>query len=177
MNKINLTTRERLQLRTKLRQARDVHVYRRTLAILDYDRGEPVSAVAQLLGVSRQSVYNWIVRFQEQSGAAGLIDAPRSGRPARAGETFDVQLSILLMLSPERFGYHARHWTVRLLQDQLRQNTGEEYSDDTIRRSLHRLGFVWKRPRYVLAPDPEREKKTPNSPRPVWFTQAQRRAG
>jgi transposase len=169
MSKAKLTTRERRQLRTKLRQVRDARLYRRVLAMLEYDRGEPVSAVAELLGVSRQSVYAWIARFQERGGAAGLSTVPRSGRPPRTGETFDVLLTTLLMLSPERFGYHATHWTIRLLRDQLRQNTDEEYSDDTIRRGLHRLGYVWKRPRYVLAPDPEREKKTPNSPRPVWF--------
>lgn len=177
MSKVKLTARERRQLRSKLQQAHDVHLYRRTLAMLDHDRGEPVSAVAQLLGVSRQSIYNWIPRFEKRGGAAGLSTAPRSGRPARAGEIFDVLLHTLLMLSPAQSGYHATHWTVRLLRDQLRQNTGEDYSDDTIRRGLHRLGFVWKRPRYVLAPDPAREKKTPNSPRPVWFAQAQRRAG
>jgi transposase len=68
-------------------------------------------------------------------------------------------LQTLLILSPEWFGYYATHWTVPLLKNQLRQNTGEEYSSDTIRRWLHELGYVWKRPRYVLAPDPEREKK------------------
>jgi len=37
--------------------------------------------------------------------------------------------------------------------------TGILYSSDTIRRRLHELDYVWKRPRYVLALDPEREKK------------------
>jgi hypothetical protein len=32
---------------------------------------------------------------------------------------FGTVLRTLLMLSPERFGYHATHWTVPLLQDQL----------------------------------------------------------
>ena len=172
MSKAKLTTRERRQMRAKLRQARDARLFRRTLAMLECDCGEPVSAVAELLGVSRQSVYNWIARFQEQGGPAELNDAPRSGRPARADETFDVLLRTLLMLSPERFGYHATHWTVRLLRDQLRKNLEQDYSDDTIRRGLHRLGYVWKRPRYVLVPDPEREKKTPNSPRPLWLAKA-----
>lgn len=31
-----------------------------------------------------------------------------------------------------------------------------------------RLGYVWRRPRYVLMPDPEREKKTPNSLHAPW---------
>jgi transposase len=172
MSKAKLTPRKRQQMHTKLRQTHDVRLYRRMLAMLECDRGAPISAVAEVLGVSRQSVYNWIARFGERGDVAELSDAPRSGRPARAGKVFDVLLQALLVLSPERFGYHATHWTVRLLQDQLRLNTGEKYSDDTIRRGLHRLGYVWKRPRYVLALDPEREKKTPNSSRPAWFAQA-----
>jgi transposase len=63
-----------------------------------------------------------------------------------------------MMISPERCGYHATHWTVPLLQDQVRQNLGIQCGQVTIRRCLHRLGYVWKRPRYVLAPDPQREK-------------------
>jgi transposase len=106
-----------------------------------------------------------------------LSDAPRSGRPTRAGEVVNVSLQTLLILSPEWFGYYATHWTVPLLKNQLRQNTGEEYSPDTIRRRLHALGYVWKRPPYVLAPDPEREKKTQNSPRSVWFAPAERCVG
>lgn len=172
MSKVTLTAKERREIRAKLRKTRDARLYRRLLAVLESDRGTSVSEIAELLGVSSQSVYNWIARFRERGDASELSDAPRSGRPARAGEMVDVLLRTLLMLSPERLGYHVTHWTVPLLQDQLRQNTEERYSPDTIRRSLHRLGYVWKRPRYVLAPDPEREKKTPNSPRRVWFAQA-----
>jgi len=177
VSKVKLKASQRREMRTKLRQTRDARLYRRLLAVLESDRGASVSKIAELLGVSCQSVYNWIARFQKRSDAAELSDAPRSGRPARAGEVADVLLQTLLMLSPERLGYHATHWTVPLLQDQLRQNTGEQYSSDTIRRRLHRLGYVWKRPRYALAPDPQREKKTPNSLRRVWFAQAQCCAG
>jgi putative transposase len=177
MNTVNLTARERRQLRTALRQTRDAGLYRRLLAVLEFDRGATISEIAELLGVSYQSVCNWLVRFQGRGDATQLSDAPRSGRPARAGEVVDILLRMLLKLSPEWSGYHATHWTVPLLQDQLRQYTGEDYSSDTVRRSLHRLGYVWKRPRYILAPDPEREKKTPHSPRPVWLAPAQRGAG
>lgn len=177
MSTAKLMASERRQLRRQLQQTRDARLYRRLLAVLECDRGTPPGTVAELLGVSRQSVYNWIARFWECGDASKLRDAPHPGRPARANDVFDLLLQTLLMLSPERFGYHATHWTVRLLRDQVRQNTGQIYSDDTIRRGLHRLGYVWKRPRYVLMPDPQREKKTPNSARPVWFASAQRCAG
>lgn len=172
-----LSGRERRQVREQLRRTHDVRWYRRLLAILEYDRGEPVSSIAQRLGVSRKSVHGWLARFRKQRYANALCDAPRTGRPAKTDETFDAVLRSLLMLSPERCGYRAQHWTVRLLRDQLRKDLDQEYSDDTVRRSLHRLGYVWKRPRYVLAPDPEQEKKTPNSARRVWFARAQRGTG
>lgn len=136
--------------------------------MLECERGMPVRDVAELLGVSRQSVYNWIGRAHERNDVDQLCDAPRSGRPAKTGRMFDALLPILLKLPPTTFGYQATYWTVPLLKDQLQQNLEQEYSDDTIRRGLHRLGYVWKRPRYVLMPDPAREKKTPNSAHPLW---------
>src|SRR4051812_16154126 len=177
MSEAKLSKRERRQIRERLRQTCDARHYRRLLAILEHDEGMPIVDIARQLNVSRQSVHSWFAWYHEQRHVDDLCDAPRSGRPARANDAFDVVLRTLLMLSPERFGYHATHWTVRLLRDQLRQNLEQEYSDDTIRRSLHRLGYVWKRPRYVLVPDPEREKKTPNSPRRVWLAGAQRGVG
>jgi Winged helix-turn helix len=70
----------------------------------------------------------------------------------------------LLAGTPTARGYYAVNWTVPLLQEELRHGTGDRFADDTIRRELHRLGYVWKRPRYVLDPDPELEKKTADLP-------------
>jgi transposase len=169
MSKAMLTKKERRLMREKLRCTSDAREHRRLLGILDSDQGVPIVDIAQRLNVSRQSVYNWIARFRSQKTAEDLCDAPRSGRPMCADEAFDILLQTLLMLSPQRFGYHAMRWTVRLMRDQLRKNLERDYSDDTIRRGLHRLGYAWKRLRYVLMPDPQQEKKTPNSPRRLWF--------
>src|SRR3954454_21577038 len=52
------------------------------------DEGSDVAAVAELLQVSRQTVYNWLSRFQERAQLdlrARLLDAPRLGRPRTAG--------------------------------------------------------------------------------------------
>jgi transposase len=79
-------------------------------------------------------------------------------------EDAQALLQELLTFSPVQRGYYAVNWTVPLLQEELRHATGTCLSDDTIRRELHRLGYVWKRPRYVLDPDPGLEKKTANLP-------------
>ena len=56
------------------------------------------------------------------------------------------------------------NWTVPLLRAYFHDQADCWLSEDTIRRQLQRLGYVWKRYRYVLPPDPEREKKTRHPP-------------
>ena len=52
MRKMKLTASQRRMIRTRLRQTHDVGVYRRLLAVLEFDRGTAVRAIAELLGVS-----------------------------------------------------------------------------------------------------------------------------
>jgi hypothetical protein len=54
------------------------------------------------------------------------------------------------------------HNKVVLLQGEIERCSGQRLSDDTLRHELDRLGYVWKRSRYVLDPDPQRQKKTNN---------------
>ena len=90
MRKMKLTANQRRKIRTRLRQTDDVWLYRRLLAVLEFDRGTAVSATAALLGVSCQSVYKWIARFEQGGGGCELSDAPRLGRPPRIGELINV---------------------------------------------------------------------------------------
>lgn len=177
MNEAKLSAVEQRRLLETLRHTHDVRLYRRTLAVLECGRGKGVVEVAQSLHVTRQSVHNWVSHFHQAGQATALSDAPRSGRPRHAGEAVDTQLQVLMPLPPERFGYHATHWTVPLLQQQVRQSLGTACSAATLRRCLHRLGYVWKRPRYVLAPDPQREKKASYPDRARQLAKAQRDAG
>lgn len=159
MNIEKLTAKERRQLTTLLRQTHDARWYRRVLAVLEASSGKSVVEIADMLRVSRQSVYNWIEDFRHTRDVRTLADSPRSGRPCCWNEEAESVLQALLKDSPQHLGYFATQWTVPLLQEQLWHGIGEHYSGLTIRRSLHRLGYVWKRARYVLTPDPEREKK------------------
>ena len=164
MSRLNLTTWQRRRLRRQLTETRLSRIHRRALAVLEFDRGKPVADIARMLQVSRQSVYNWIGAYCDAHDPADLVDAAHVGRPHLLDEDGAVLLHFLLDCSPQDFGYFATNWTVPLLQEHLQHTTGRHLSDDTIRRGLHRLGYEWKRPRYVLAPDPEREKKTADSP-------------
>jgi transposase len=177
MSEMNLTRWQRLRLRRQLKRTRDARVYRRTLALLDYDRGESVSPIARRLGVTRQSVYNWVAGYAQAPDPERLGDASRSGRPSLWTDDLRAVFQALVEQTPDQLGYFAVNWTVPLFQDALAEHTGQRPSDDTIRRELDRLGYVWKRSRYVLDPDTEREKKTPDSPEHPQPAATQRRVG
>jgi putative transposase len=162
MSQFRLEPVQRRRLRGLLHETSDLNTYRRCLALLEVDSGRTVADVARSLGVTRQSVHNWIARFGESGRAEALADRYGGGRPTSL-EGDDVEgLVALLGHSPQHLGSPAANWTVPLLREHLRRSIGAEVSEPTVRRQLRRLGYVWKRPRYVLDPDPEREKKTPD---------------
>jgi transposase len=163
MSRLKLKYRERRRLRQELKAASDARTYRRILAVLELDRGRSAIDIAAMLGVARQSVHDWAAAFARGPNPSALADDNRSGRPPLLSQRAEAHLSILMGQSPQDLGYPHTDWTVPLLQQELEKGLGLRPSDETVRRGLRRLGFVWKRPRYVLEPDPEREKKTADS--------------
>lgn len=164
MNRWRLTQTQRRRLQRQLQQTRDARVYRRTLALLEYNRGRSATDIAVSLGVTRQSVHHWIAASLQGQNPYALVDAHRSGRPRLCSPARQALLRALLETTPDQLGYFAVNWTVPLLQEQIEHQTGTRLSEDTIRRELQRQRYVWKRFRYVLQPDPDTEKKTLSAP-------------
>jgi transposase len=129
------------------------------MAVLQVLGGASPQQVARLMGVSRGSVYGWLRRLSQQGEAEALADRERSGRPPLLSTRELKHLRWLLSHSPQEFGFFCTEWTVAVLRTQLQREGGPQVSEDTLRTALHQLGYVWKRPRYSLEPDPEREKK------------------
>jgi transposase len=177
MNSVQLTASQRRTLRAQLRPAADASYYRRLLAILELDRGKAVAEVAALLQVTRQSVYNWARSFEACPEPATLRDRYGVGRPSAWTEGLEALLLASLEQRPDELGYDGVNWTVPLLREHLYRRGSRWLSDDTIRRELDRLGYVWKRCRYVLPPDPEGEKKTRHPAAAAGLAAAQCQAG
>jgi transposase len=179
MEPVTLTAWQRRRLQQQLRATLDARLYRRTLAVLEVARGEPVASVARCLGVTSRAVYHWLGAYAHDHDPAALRDGDRPGRPALlTAPDRDLLRELLLARSPQDLGYFATEWTVPLLQDYLAHRTGRRPSGDTIRRELGRQGFVWKRSRYALAPDPELGgKKAADSPADPAPAAAQRNPG
>ena len=177
MSQFQLESKQRRQLRRLLHGTSDLNTYRRCLALLEVDAGRAVADVARSLGITRQSIHNWIGRLREASRAEALVDRYGGGRPPLLGDEDRKRLVALLCHSPQHLGSPAANWTVPLLCEHLGFATGVRVSEPTMRRLLHRLGYVWKRPRYVLEPDPERGKKTTDHPQAAGAARYDRHPG
>ena len=164
MSRLHLRASQRRRLEHVLRTARDAGLFRRVLAILEVDSGRSIAETARLLRTSRVTVYHWIGRFQRTRDPTSLVDHRGGNRPSVWDEELQGVLRASMGHRPEPFGYQAVEWTVPLLGEHLALWCGVRPSASSIRRQLHALGYVWKRPRYVLDPDPEREKKKANPP-------------
>ena len=177
MSRLNLTSRERRALQQQLARTLDARILRRTLAVTEFDRGRSVQQIAMMLGVTRQSIYNWLETYRQSRDPKALNDQSGRGRPRSLDEEEERLLESFLAASPQDFGYPHANWTRVLLGDMLEEVTGNKVSPDTLWRAIRRLDYVWKRPRYDLLPDPEQEKKTSNSPPNPGFARTERGVG
>jgi transposase len=149
---LRLTVRDRETLGGAARHGPDARATRRALALLDLDAGEPVTRVAERYRVSRSTVYEWVARWGDTDRPRDdrLRDADRSGRPPVTRDAAEAALAELMPTAPTDHGYRHPAWTTPLLLAHLRRQ-GVEASAATVRRALHRLGYRWKRPRFVLS--------------------------
>ena len=149
---LRLTARDREALAEKARSSTAARETRRALALLDLDAGEAPTRVAQRYRVGRSTVYEWAARWHDTDRPRGerLRDAERPGRPPDTRDAAEDVLAELMPTAPTAHGYRHPAWTTPLLLAHLRRQ-GVEASDTTVRRALHRLGYRWKRPRFVLS--------------------------
>lgn len=153
-----LSPMERTALETAAASARRTRRWRRYQAVLLLADGQTPSTIAAALGCSLSSVYGWAMAWR-RAGLAGLQERPHGGGVVPLVDRAGPLLEALLTADPQARGHLAAGWTVPLLRAELRA-AGHPVSERTIRRSVHRLGYRWKRPKYVLGrPDPAYAEK------------------
>ena len=115
---------------------------------------ESAQQVAARLGVTRQTIYNWVTRFQER-GRVELIqrvaDAPRAGRPRTALGVIEPLIDTVIHGDPRDLGYRSTVWTAPLLVEYLRKTHQVDVSCSSVRNAIAHLRIRWKRPRHNLA--------------------------
>jgi hypothetical protein len=72
MSRLQLTSWQRRRLQRQLRETADARLFRRTIAVLEFDHGRPAQDIARLLGVTRQSIYHWVEAYTQTRDPASL---------------------------------------------------------------------------------------------------------
>lgn len=151
---LKLTSEERDTLEAAMRSHLSSKEFQRAQALLLLDESEPVADNADLLRVSRQTIYNWVERFQQRRSrtvAERLREAPRAGRPATVGEILDEFIEEVLETDPREYGYRSTVWTAELFQQYFADYYRLPVSERSVPYALRRLQIRWKRPRHTLA--------------------------
>ena len=151
---IKLHSRQVAQLEKFLTTRPDARQLKRAQALLWLADGESVEPIAARLRVTRQTIYNWVERFEtraELNLKERLADGARCGRPPTALEIIDPLIDEVIEKDPREFGYRSTIWTASLLQLYLEEKHEIEVSTSSVRLAIDRLRISWKRPRHTLA--------------------------
>jgi transposase len=154
MASFTLSERQRAELEYVVTHTPLAKERSRAQAVLWLSQGIAAEEIADLMDVSRQTVYNWAERFRRRESLdlrARLLDAPRPGRPPTVARVIDPLVAELIDQDPREFGYHSTVWTTPLLVWHLKRTHGVDVSPRSIGSSLERLRIRWKRPRHQLS--------------------------
>ena len=148
---LELNSEERKELRRQARRAVG-RVSERIHFVLLHARGYSPAQIADLYQLDERTVVHWLECYQA-AGVAGLDDRPRSGRPRRARAAAEAEASRCLDQSPSVVAVERTTWTRRLLQQHLGERLACFLSTRSVSRLIHRLDFVWTRPKLALKQD------------------------
>jgi len=139
-------------LRREAGRCRDARAARRMLALAPVLEGSPREAAARAAGVDRQTLRDWVHRYNEE-GLAGLRDRRRPGpRPRlRPGQEAGLETALDRGPDPERDG--VVRWRRTDLRALIEARFGVRLHERSVGKVLRRLGFarLSVRPRHPKA--------------------------
>ena len=154
-------------VRRLAREAGDADQARRLLAIAAVYEGMSREAAARLAGMDRQTLRDWVQRFNDE-GAAGLVNRPPPGNPRRLAPEQEAELARLVETGPASAGLgHLARWRCADLKELIQQRWGVGYHERTIGKLLDRLGFshITTRPRHYRQDEAALEAFKKTSPK------------
>jgi transposase len=155
------------ELRALSRRCLDGAQVRRILAVAMILDGRPRTEAADLNGMERQTLRDWVHRYNE-FGVEGLKSRPPPGRAPALTALQRAEFLELVLAGPDPDVHKVSRWRCCDLRDEVVRRFSIEVHEGTIGRWLHELGLTRLQPRpYHPKKDPEAEaafKKTS----PVW---------
>ena len=150
---------EAAELRRLARRERDGRIAARLLAIAGVLDGMSRAAAARAAGMDRQTLRDWVVRFNAE-GIAGLHDQPRPGRPVRMDEGRQAALRAMILRGPDPERDGVSSWRIVDLCRLADQRLGVTYRPGGMLRLVKFLDLSWQktRPRHPQASQTAQER-------------------
>jgi transposase len=122
-------------LDTFMKHSKEARVFRRAQAVREVVAGQTVKAVSDTFHFTNSALRKWVQRFA-QEGTGGLLDRPRSGRPANMTGELQSQLNRLVDQDPLQHGSIQSQWSCRELATVLSQQSGVPLGRESVRVAL-----------------------------------------
>ena len=118
-----------------MKHSKEARVFRRAQAVREVVAGQTVKAVSDTFHFTNSALRKWVQRFA-QEGTGGLLDRPRSGRPANMTGELQSQLKRLVDQDPLQHGPIHSQWSCRELAAVLSQQSGVPLGRESVRVAL-----------------------------------------
>jgi transposase len=137
------------ELRLLAGRVKDANQARRLLAIAAVCEGMDREEAASIGGMDRQTLRDWVHRFNEQ-GPSGLINIKPPGRRPRLSEEQKEELCRLVEAGPDPLTDGVVRWRCVDLKRTLGRRFGVDLSEVRLGQVLKELGFshISARPRH-----------------------------
>jgi putative transposase len=151
---IRLSAKER---KACLKLYRSARLARRALVLLLLASGRSYRQIGRDV-LASPTLISAVKRDFESGGLACALGTEQ--RTVSVPYWLTVVMRWLVSFTPRDFDFFRSRWSCELLALLLREREDIRLSAETVRRGLHRIGFVWRRPRPVVGPrDPEHPTK------------------
>ena len=134
------------ELRREASRCDDARAARRMLAIALVLDGASRTEAAQSCGMDRQTLRDWVHRYNEE-GIAGLSNLPAPGRPAALTPEQMAQLKAIVLAGPDPARDGVVRWRCCDLRRVIAERFEVELHERTVGKLLHRLGLSRLKPR------------------------------
>jgi len=124
-------------------------IFRNCLIILLSDSRDSIKLIAERVGCSYDTVVR-MRRLYRKGGVQALQPAKPKGRTSRATPEYIEAMNQAARTNPMELGYGFSTWSTVRLSMHLAKRTGIRFSEDQLRRLLHRHGFSVQRPKHTL---------------------------
>ena len=147
----NRHTVKQLQSLAKAEKNKSLAVRIQTIVLAK--RGSTCQQIVEMTGYCRRTIQRWVAQYN-QAGVAGLVDQPRSGRPAKLADDQQAEFCARVDAGPKLSDGTATLYG-RDIQQILDEEFGALYTLDGVYKLLHRLVYS------CLKPRPRHEKADP----------------